>query len=160
MASNGECFHECELIIFEVVADVQLAGGDDEAVTQAAVRVDAHYLKIIATVGQAFTAGITIRIVDVGFNAAAVTGFYVSDAIAYGDDFDAELVSRNTGIREERHLAEITAHVRAANADAVHADKGFTCCRAWWFRDVDGFPATGLGQAECFHGGFHFYKSN
>ena len=44
-----------------------------------------------------------------------------ADAGADVDDFDAQLVTGDAGIAEERHLAEIAADVGSANADPMDA---------------------------------------
>ena len=38
------------------------------------------------------------------------------------DDFDTQFVARNTGIRIERHFAEVSAEVRPANTDAMNTN--------------------------------------
>src|SRR5207302_8886540 len=82
---------------------------------------EARRLVVLATVRVCATARVTLLAVEVRLHCTAVTRLHVRDAFADGEHLDAQLVARNARVTEERHLAEVTAEVRATNADAVNA---------------------------------------
>jgi hypothetical protein len=47
---------------------------------------------------------------------------------------DAQFVPGEPGIAVERHLAEIPADIRAADADSVHSHERLASSRPCWFR--------------------------
>ena len=48
----------------------------------------------------------------------------MADALADGDDLDAEFVAGDARVAVERHFAEIAGVIGAADADAVDANDG------------------------------------
>src|SRR5262245_11362043 len=76
---------------------------------------------ILTTIGVTPPARRALLTIDVGLDRATVAQLDVRHAFADRDDFNAKLVPRNARVTEERHLAEITRDVGAANPDTVHA---------------------------------------
>src|SRR5438094_243358 len=123
---------------------MQFVSWDDKAIAQAAVGHDAEDFQLSAAVAGAFAAGDAGAAVHVGFDGAAVAVLYVGDARADGDDLDAELVSRDAGVAVERHFAEVTADVGAADADTVDADERFAGRRMPRLVDFDAREVPGF----------------
>src|SRR5580704_16007264 len=101
---------------------MQFSGGDSEERAQTAVAVDPQRLVILAAIGVAARAGIALLTIDVRLHGASVARFDVADSLADRNDFDAEFVSRNARIAEERHLAEIAGKISPADADPKYLD--------------------------------------
>ena len=105
---------------------------------------------ILATVRVSATARVTLLAVDVRFHCTEVARLYVRHTVADREHFDAEFVPRNARVTEERHFAEVTAVIRAANADAMNAHQrlaraglrrlsDFDATERLWFFELDGF---------------------
>src|ERR1044071_1515488 len=139
---------------------MQFAGGQDHALAQAAV---AHHPKrsmVLATVGMASTAGVTLLAVEVWLDGATIARFHLAHALADGEDLDAEFVAGDARVAEEGHLAQVTAVVRAADADPMNAQERFTRsgrrrfgrvnqAEALRFFELDGLHSTGIGFSRC-----------
>lgn len=151
MTADGECFDEGELLEGQIATDMELAGWNNELRPHAAVGVDAEDLEFFAAVRSAAAAGVAGRVVDVGFDGAAVTGFDVGHTVADRQDFDAEFVAENARVRHKRHLAEVSADVGAADADAMDADEGFAGAGRWRLGEVDGSEGFGGFEEESVH---------
>src|SRR5436190_17745296 len=108
---------------------MELVGADEEALAHAAVDHDADHLEGGAAIARALAARDAVTTIHVRLNGAAVAWLNVHDVRTHLEDFDAQLVTRNPRILEERHLAEVAADIRAADADAMHADQGFAGAR-------------------------------
>ncbi len=108
MVADGEGLDEGELIVGEVVARVELAGGDDEgSLAQAAIVVDADYLHARAAVRVTFLRGGGCGIVKIRFERAFVAGLDVGDAFADGYDFEPEFMAGGARVGEERKFSEV-----------------------------------------------------
>jgi hypothetical protein len=59
----------------------------------------------------------------VGFHTATISWLHMGDLAADLEDFNAELMSGNTGIAEKRHFAQVAGKVRAAYPNAMYLDK-------------------------------------
>ncbi len=121
VTADRQRLDEGELVEGEFRRNVQLPGRHDELRPQTAVAVDAEDFELLAAVRLAAAAGVTVRVVDVRLDGAAVAGLDVRHALADRHDLDAQLVAGDARIAEERHLAEIAADVGAADADTVDA---------------------------------------
>src|SRR5205085_9154230 len=71
------------------------------------------------------------RIVDVRLNRATIAGFNIGYAVPDSDHFDPQLVAENSRVRHERHLAEVGADIRPANANAMNSHQRFTRAGRW-----------------------------
>ena len=143
MAADGQRLDEGELFVGEFPRDVQLARGDEEARAQSAVAMDAERLMLFATVGVAAPAGVTLLTVNVRLDAATVAGRDVRNALADGEDFDAEFVAGDARVAEERHLAEVAADVGAADADLMDAHQRLAGAGRGGAGDVELLPDFG-----------------
>jgi hypothetical protein len=65
--------------------------------------------------------------VDIGLEAAFVADCNVRHAAPHREDLDAELMSENPRIAEERLPAVKGMVIRSAEADAMDSDQGFSC---------------------------------
>ena len=121
MATDSQGFDQRKLLESQLARDVQLAGGQNHSLAHAAIAHDAEGFMILATVRVSATARVTLLAVDVRFHCTEVARLYVRHTVADREHFDAEFVPRNARVTEERHFAEVTAVIRAANADAMNA---------------------------------------
>jgi hypothetical protein len=156
VAADGEGFHQRQLFKAERPRNMQLARRQQHALAHATVTHHPERLMLFATVGQSPPAGVTALAVDVRFDRTAVARPDVLHPGAHRENLDAELMSRNPWIRIERHLAEVTTVVGAADTDPVDADQGlaragaagsgisrgrkdsgFSSCRAFMVQDVE-----------------------
>ena len=80
-------------------------------------------------------------------------GLTLVDAVADGDDLDAQLVAGDARVAVERHLAEVAADVGAADADAVDADEGLAGAGGGRLGDGDGAEPAGLFELDGLHRG-------
>jgi ABC-type thiamine transport system substrate-binding protein len=118
---------------------------------QAAIAVNAQGLVAFAAICVAAAAGIATLAIQVRFDGATLARPQIPDTFADGHDFDAEFVSGNSRVAEVGHLAQKSANVRAANADAMYAHQGFV--RTWRRRlgNVDHAETARLFQLDGFH---------
>jgi hypothetical protein len=89
--------------------------------------------------------------VDVGFDRAAIAGF---EAVRFGagiDDLDAELVTQNARVVEERLFAGEGVEVGAADADAVNAHEGFAGSGRRFGSVVGGGEVAGFFEGDLEH---------
>src|SRR6266508_642231 len=70
---------------------------------------------------------------------------------AHSEHLDAEFVPRNARVTEEGHLAEITAVVRAANADAMDAHERVARTRHGRLGNFDAAERPRLFELNGFH---------
>lgn len=125
VTTDSEGFDERELLQAEFAGGMQFARGHDDLLAHPAVHHHAQHFQRLATIATAAPAGEARLAIHVRLNGTAVAGLDVGDAIADGKDFDAEFVTGNARVAEERHLAEVAAVVGAANAHAMHGDERF-----------------------------------
>jgi len=92
---------------------------------------------IHAAVRVAANARIAMLAVNVWLDTATVARLHVGHTGADVNDFDAEFVTGNSRVTEERHLAEEARIIGAANPDAVNANDGITLARHRRFGDID-----------------------
>ena len=72
VTADGQRLHQGQLLEGQLARDVQLAGRHEELRPQSAVAVDAQRLVLLAAVGVAAPAGVTLLAVDVRLDRAAV----------------------------------------------------------------------------------------
>ena len=131
---------------------MELAGRYGEQRPQAAVAVYAKRLMVLAAVGEATDARVARLAVDVGLDAAAVTGLHVRHARANGHHLDAEFVPRDPRITEKRHLPQEAPVVGAADAHRVDADHRLAGARRWRLRNVDEPKRLRAFEKQGLHG--------
>ena len=151
MAADGERLDERELVIGKFFGRVHFPRGQKDALGHAAVAHDAEGFVGLAAIGEAASAGVAVAAVDVGLHGAAVAGRDVRDARADGEHLDTQLVAGDARVAEEGHLAEVAGDVRAADADAMDAEKDFAGGGRGGFGDVDASPGFGLFELKGFH---------
>ena len=152
VAADGEGLDEGELVEGEVGRGVELPRRQQELRAQAAVAVDAQDLQLLAAVRVAAAAGVAVGIINIRLHGAAVAGLDVGDALADGDDLDAQLVAGDARVAEEGHLAEVAAEVRPADADPVDAHQGLAGSGRGGLGGVDEGEVLGGLQEQGFHG--------
>src|SRR5262249_17965538 len=81
--------------------------------------------------------------IDVRLHRAALAGANIGHAGADIEHLHAELVSGDARITEERHLAEVAADVRAADAHLVHPHQRLTGPRPLRGGNRNGLPVLG-----------------
>jgi len=81
----------------------------------------------------------------------------MSHSGAYSDHFNTEFMSWNSRITEERHLAEITGEIGAANTDSMNADDGVARPGLRRFRDFNGAEMAGFFKLDCFHSDYSVF---
>src|SRR5829696_128175 len=101
-----------------------------------AVGVNPEDLQVLAAVAPATPAGEALLTVHVRLDRTVVAGPHVLDPRPDGDDLDPEFVPGDPRVAVERHLAEVTADVGPADADAVDAHQRLA--GAWGVRLGDG----------------------
>lgn len=155
VVADGEGFDEGEFVVGEFVPGVEFVGGDGPiCFAESAGAVDPDDLDAGAAVGGALLRGAGIGVVDVGFEGAFVARFDVGDALADGDDFEAEFVAGGAGVGEEGELAEVAGEVGAADAHAVGADEGFAGAGGRGVFEVNGGDGFDVGEFDGVgHGG-------
>src|SRR5438552_15368096 len=105
---------------------MQLSRRDDETRAHSPVGMDAQDLEIAAAVGPPAPAGRASLAIHVRLDRATAANLDVLHIRPDLQHLHAKLVSRDARIAEEGHLAEITADVRAADADAMDANQRFS----------------------------------
>ncbi len=152
VVTDCEGFDQGELIVGKIVAGMELVSGDNEgAFTEATVVVNADDLNAGTAVGVAFFRGRGFGIVEVRFERAFIAGFYVDDAFANGNDFQAKLMTGSTGIGEEREFTEVAGEIGATDTHAVGADDSFTGCWVFLVRTIDDGDEFWFGEFDGVH---------
>jgi hypothetical protein len=96
-------------------------------------------------------AGVAILAIKVRFDGALVSWLYSIHVIADFQHLYSQLVSGDAGIGKERHLAEISADIGAANSDTSNTYEYVIGTRLAWIGNVYPFPVLGLFELKCFH---------
>ena len=130
---------------------MQLAGRHLEQGLQATVAVHAQSLVMFTAVGLSNSAGMTLLAVDVGLNAAAITGKDVFHLSADGYYFDPEFVAGNPRVAEKRHLSKIAAIVGATDAYRLNADNHLTRPGRGRLGHIDQLPMFRFDKLQCLH---------
>ena len=90
---------------FQAIGRMELARGENYSFGHAPVQHHAKHLEIFAAVGASLAAWEALAAVHVRFHRTTVAGLHVRHGRADGEHLDAQLVSGNPRIAEERHLA-------------------------------------------------------
>ena len=151
VASNGERFDQRELFKSELSGKMKLARGNIEEWAKPAIAMNAECLMILAAIRVSSTTRVAVLAVDVRLNGAAVAGLDVCYAITHGDNFHAQLVPGNPRIGEERHLAEVAAVIRAADADSMYAHARFALTGRREFGRLDNLKIPWLNKLDRSH---------
>jgi len=139
VVADGEGFDEGELVVGEFVSGMEFVSGDEPVgFAESAGAVDADDLDSGAAVRMAALGGGGSGVVDVRLERAFIASFYVGDAFADSDDFEAEFMAGCAGIGEERELAEVAGEVGAADAHAMRADQCLACLWGGLAGEIDG----------------------
>jgi hypothetical protein len=111
----------------------------------------AEHLQCLAAVRLSLTAGVAGATVQIRLYRAAITDSDIRDAITDSEHFHAEFMTEDARELDERHLSEIAAHIRTADADGAHRYERLACAWRAGFGNVQPPEATGFGEAEGFH---------
>src|SRR5262245_3953214 len=114
---------------------MQFSRGHNDLFAHAAVHHHAEHFQSFAAIAVAAAASEALLAIHVRLDRTEVALIYIGHARAVRNDCDAQLVSRNSRITEEWHLAEIAGVIRAADPDAMNAHERLACPR--WFRRRD-----------------------
>ena len=105
---------------------MQFARGNDNSRPHAAIGMHAEHLELLATVRPALPAGVASLAIQIRLDGAAISRFDVRHVRADGENLDAQLMPRDPRITEKRKLPQVTGDIRAADADAMHANQCLT----------------------------------
>jgi hypothetical protein len=109
---------------------------------------------VLAAIGVAATAGVTLLAVDVGLDGAAIARLDVGHVFADFENLDPEFVTGDAGVGKEGHFAEVAPEIGAADSDAIDADEDIIWPRGAGIVDVDDVEVFGFGELDGFHGKF------
>jgi hypothetical protein len=113
--------------------------------------VNSQNLQIFAAVSIPLFAGETILTIDVGLYATTISRLDVGYTLTHRKNFHSQLMPRDAGIAEERHLSQKSADVRSTNTDRMHPNKGFARCGPCRFGKFRPAKLPGLFKQESFH---------
>ncbi len=123
MTADGEGLHQRQLVQRQPARGVQLARRDDELRPHPAIGVHAQHLQVFAAIARAAAAGEAFLAIDVWLDGAAIAGLHVRDPLAHRQHLHAQFMTGDARVTVERHLAQETTVVSAADTDAVDADE-------------------------------------
>ena len=152
MATDRECLHQRALLRGEGIRWVQLLRADEHSFGHSAIGHDAEDFEILATVGASAPAREAFAAVHVRLDRTAIAGLHIRGAVADGEHLHAELMAWDSWVGKERHLAEISREIRAADADAIHPDERLPMCRRRGFGNVNTAKTLRLFELNGFHG--------
>ena len=104
---------------------------------KASVAMHAQGLIVMTTIGVPPATGVAVLAIQVGLDAAPISGTHVRDPVTDAYHFDAQFMPWNPGVGKEGHLAQVTSEVGAANAHLMDADHGLTRAGSGGFIDID-----------------------
>ena|SRR2546426_11663245 len=104
----------------------------------------------LATIAVPAATRITLLTIDVWFDRTTVSRLYIRYAFANCEHLDAQLVTGNSWITEERHFAEITADIGPADANTMNSHQRFARSRGGWFGDFNPTKFLRLFQLNSF----------
>src|SRR2546423_1641869 len=116
---------------------MQLAGGNNELATHPTVSMHAEYLQILTAIAVTFPARKAVLAIHVRLNGTAAAGLQIRPPRADRHDFDTQFVAGDARVTIERHFAEETAQVSAADADPMNPHQDFSRARVLGFGDLD-----------------------
>jgi hypothetical protein len=116
---------------------MEFASWDRVVSPKASVAMHAQGLVVMTTIGVTPATGMAVLAIQVGLDAAPISGTHVRDPVADAHHFDAQFMPRNPRVGEEGHLAQVTSEVGAANAHLMNADHGLTRAGSGGFVDID-----------------------
>ena len=119
--------------------------------------MDADDGDIRAGIGVAFFRGDGLGVVEVGLKGALVAGLHVGDALADGNDFEAEFVTGSAWVGEEGEFTEVAGEVGSADAHAMGADEGLAGSGRFDVGEIDRGDFFDVGEFDCVgHGELRF----
>src|SRR5215218_1005495 len=151
MAANRQRLHQGQLLEAELLGTMELSRRQNHPFAHAAVAHHAECLVGFAAIREAATAGVAVAAIDVRLDRAAIAKLHVCHVQTDLQYFHAQLVAGNAWIAEERHFAEETTDIRAANADAINPQQRFVRPGLWRLRNVDAAKLFGLFELDGFH---------
>ena len=119
--------------------------------THATVFVHTNHLETFAAISRSLSARIAFATVHVRLDGAAITWLYVFHIVANRHHLNAQFVTGNDGVSEERHFAEIAGDVRAANPHAMHLHQCLARPGLRRFIDIGMHKMLGLIEYDGFH---------
>jgi hypothetical protein len=139
---------------------MQLPGGYDKRGPQPAIAVNAEHFQPFAAVRPAAAAGVTVRVIDVRFDRAPVTGSHVRNILPDFKHLDAQFMSGNPRVAEKRHFAQVAADVRATDAHAMNSNQSFARSRLGWLRKIHAAELLRCFEGYCFHTNFRLVSNS
>ena len=116
---------------------MEFASWDRVVSPKASVAMHAQGLVVMTTIGVTPATGMAVLAIQVGLDAAPISGTHVRDPVADAHHFDAQFMPRNPRVGEEGHLAQVAAEVGTANAHLMDANHSLTRAGSRRFVDVD-----------------------
>lgn len=99
-----------------------------------------------AGVGKSTLGGNGAGVVIIRLKRALVSGLHVRDAIANGENFEPEFMTRSAGVGKEGKLAEIAGEIGAADAHAMGANESLAWAGIFHVREIDRFDLFDIGE--------------
>jgi hypothetical protein len=131
---------------------MQFIGSHSKPLAKATVDHDSDHVQLLATVGIASPAGITLAAVHVRLDAASISWLDAEDTVADFQDFHSEFVPGDARVSKEGHLTEVATVVRTADSHSMRPHKRFARTRRTWVVDFDTLKVLGFFQADSAHG--------
>jgi hypothetical protein len=130
---------------------MQLAGRKNDPLGQAAVAHHAQGLIVFATICKTASTRIALPAIQIGLDGTSVARLNVRHTLAYGEHFNAELVSGDARIGKKWHFAQVTAEIGATDPNSLHANERLASGGRRWFRNIGLSPALGFLELKSFH---------
>jgi hypothetical protein len=146
-----EGFDQGELVVGERWRGVQVASGNFNKFAHTTITMDAENLDTQTTIRFATLAGGTGATGKIGFDGATSTWSYVH-TFTNCQNLDAEFVTENAGIAEERLVPLIGVEISATNTDAMYSDERLTGDRSLGLGQVDMAQVAWFIKDDCSHG--------
>src|ERR1044072_6201931 len=122
----------------------------NETRSHATVGMNAEHLQILATIRVPAQTRVAMLAINIRLDRTTIPNAHIRHSRPNRDHFNTQFVPWNPRIAIERLLAEITAQVRAANADPLHTHGRFARSGCAWLRNVDMAKLLRLLQLNCF----------
>jgi len=129
VSADAQGFDDGERVEIESGGGMELVGRHLDPFAHAAIDVDAQNPEPRAAVSAAARTRVALTTIQIRLDRATVSRKYVRHVRADVSDLDSELVTKDSGIREERLLASPRVKVRAADADSPHTHAGTAWAR-------------------------------
>jgi hypothetical protein len=101
---------------------MELVCWNHEPFGHASVDMNAEHFELFTAVGLSVDARATGTTIQIGLDATAVTTSDIGYVSANLEHFNPKLVSENSRVLNEGHLAQVATQIGAANTDGMNRD--------------------------------------